>query len=94
MRREHLDILVSPAAVHLMFDAEVGGADHVVEVRQVVLQRPTLDLAIVTIGSAVAVRLVPVVRLKELLALALQVFFEDDAVQAQGFTRRVRGRSV
>ena len=79
VRRQHLDVVVSLAPVHLVLDAEVWEVDLVVDVRQLVLPCPALDLAGGPVRSTVAVRAVPVVRLEELLVLPLQVLFEDDA---------------
>ena len=51
----------------------------VVEVRQIVFARPVTDLVLVATRSAVAVGATAVGLLQELLVLALQVLFEDDA---------------
>jgi hypothetical protein len=65
--------------IHLVLDAVVGKVHLVVEVRQIVLARPVTDLILVAPRSAVAIRPGAVVVLQELLVLALQVLFEDDA---------------
>src|SRR4051812_33815146 len=51
----------------------------VVEVRQIVFARPVTDLVLVATRSAVAIGATAVGLLQELLVLALQVLFEDDA---------------
>ena len=79
VRREQLDVLVKFPAIDLVLDAVVGEMNLVVEVRQIVLARPVADLVLVAARSAVAVGAVAVVVLQELLVLALQVLFEDDA---------------
>ena len=70
---DHLDILVTVAPVEFVLDAEVGEADAVVEVRQVVLTRPAFDLAGVAIGSSIAVWPAAVLLLQPLLIFALEV---------------------
>src|SRR5690606_23430047 len=80
---EQLDVLVLLAAVDLVLDAEVGKVDLVVEVRQLVLTRPCTNLVVVSIRTAVAVSSSAVVLLQELLVLALQVLFEDDATDLE-----------
>jgi hypothetical protein len=52
----YLDILMTVAPVQFVLDPEVGEADAVVEVRQVVLTRPAFDLVAIAIGSSIAVR--------------------------------------
>ena len=79
VRREQLDVLVAFAPIDLVLDAVVGKVHLAVEVRQVVFARPVADLLLVAVRSAVAVGAVAVVLLQELLVLALQVLFEDDA---------------
>jgi hypothetical protein len=88
--REQLDVLVEFAPVDLVLDAVVGEVDLPVEVRQVVVVRPRADLVLVTIRAAIAVGPPAVVLLKELLVLALQVLFEDDApnIEPVGSSRR------
>jgi hypothetical protein len=68
---DHLDILVTLAPVQFVLDAEVGEADAVVEVRQVVLTRPAFDLAGIAIGSSVTVWPAAITLLEPLLILAL-----------------------
>jgi len=76
---ENFNVLVTVAAVEIVFDPEIGKVHPGVEVRQVVFTRPVFDLALVTIGPAVAVRVVAVVLLEKLLILAPQITFEDYA---------------
>ena len=83
VRREELDILVEFPAIDLVLDAIIRKVHLAVEVRQVVFSRPIADLVLVTVGSAVAVSAIPVVLLQELLVLALQVLFEDNAADLE-----------
>ena len=79
VRCEELDVLVKFPAVDLVLESVVGKMHLVVEVRQIVVARPVADFVLVTAGSAVTVGAVAVVVLQELLVLALEVLFEDDA---------------
>jgi hypothetical protein len=100
--REQLDVLVEFPPVHFVLDAVVGKVDLLVKVRQIVLARPVADLVLVAAWSAVAVRMVAIVVLQELLVLALQVLFEDDAsdleavvlVSKTGFLLAKRGVEI
>jgi hypothetical protein len=67
------------APVDLILDPVVREVDLAVEVRQVMLARPLANLALVAVRTAVAIDPAAVVFLQELLVLALQVLFEDDA---------------
>src|SRR4029078_5538058 len=58
-----------------------------VEARQVALARPLAGLVLVAAGSAVAVGPVAVVRLQDLLVLALQVVLQDDAADLEAIVR-------
>jgi hypothetical protein len=49
------DVLVMLAAIELVLDAEIREVDVVAEVRQVMFGGPTLDVARVAIGPAIAV---------------------------------------
>jgi hypothetical protein len=75
-----LDVFVLVAPVQLVLNPEVGEVDLVVEVRQLVLVRPALDLARVAIGAAVAVRSAAIMFLEPLLILAFELLVEDDAM--------------
>lgn len=76
---EQLDVLVVFAPVHLVLDAVVREVNLAVEVRQVVFARPVANLALIAVGTTVAVCPAAVVFLQELLIFALQILFEDDA---------------
>jgi hypothetical protein len=76
---DDLDILMTLASVQFVLDPEVGKADAVVEVRQVVLTRPAFDLAAIAIGSSIAVWSAAVPLLEPFLILALELVVEDDA---------------
>jgi hypothetical protein len=79
VRRHDFHVEVSVLTVELVLNADVGKMHPVVEVRQVVLACPLLDLAVVAIGPPITVRAVAIPLLKELLALPLQLAFEDHA---------------
>ena len=54
--RDHLDVVVGPAAVGLLiFDTEIGEVELVVEVGQVALEGPVADFLLRPIGMAVVV---------------------------------------
>ena len=53
--------------------------DDLVEVREVVLSSPFFDLALVAIGSAVAVGPAAIVLLQPFLVFVLEFVIEDDA---------------
>ena len=79
MRRKELDVLVKLSAIELVLDSVVGEMNLIVEVRQIVFTRPATDLVLVATRAAVAVGATAVGLLQELLVLALQVLFKDDA---------------
>lgn len=79
MGREEFDVLVKFPTIDLVLDSVVWEMHLVVEVGQIVFARPVTDLVLVTSRSAVAVGAIAVGLLQELLVLALQVLFEDDA---------------
>jgi hypothetical protein len=79
VRRKELDVLMKLSAIELVLDSVVGEMNLVVEVRQIVFARPVTDLVLVATRAAVAVGATAVGLLEELLVLALQVLFEDDA---------------
>jgi hypothetical protein len=63
MEGRNLDVVVVAAAVDLLvFDAQVREMDLVFEVRQVVLERPLLNLPFVAIGVSVVVVAVTIPR--------------------------------
>ncbi len=76
---DDLDILMTLASVQFVLDPEVGKANAVIEVRQVVLTRPAFDLVAIAIGSSIAVWPAAVPLLEPLLILALELVVEDDA---------------
>ena len=80
MDGDDLDVLVVAAAVDLLvFDPQVGEMDLLVEVREVVFERPFLDLPRVAIRVAVVVVAVPIALVQPLLVLALELVVQDDA---------------
>jgi hypothetical protein len=93
--RGYFDVVVIPAAVWLLiFDPQVGEMDLVIEVREVVLERPGLNLFRVAIGMAVVVIAVAIPLVEPLLIVALELVVEYDAIDARaalleafGFTK-------
>src|SRR6266851_4544102 len=74
MQGDHLDVHVVPASVGLLvLDARVREMDLLVEVRQVVLAGPFLDLVWVAIGVAVIVVAVAIVLMEPLLIVAFEL---------------------
>jgi hypothetical protein len=81
--RGYFDVVVIPAAVWLLiFDPQVGEMDLVIEVREVVLERPGLNLFRVAIGMAVVVIAVAIPLVEPLLIVALELVVEYDAIDA------------
>ncbi len=52
---DDFDIFVTVAAIQFILDAEVGEMDAIIEVRQVMVVRPALNLPRVAIRAAVGV---------------------------------------
>jgi hypothetical protein len=83
MLRHDLDVIVVPAAVHfLILDAQVRKVDLIVEVRQVVLERPDPDLFVSPIRMSVVVGAVAVPFVKPGLVVTLELVIEDDSIDA------------
>jgi len=79
--RQDFDAFVCPTPVELLvFDPQVGKMHLVVEVRELVLERPLFDLARVSVRVAVVVVVVSIALVQPLLVLALQLVVEDNAV--------------
>jgi hypothetical protein len=76
---DDLDVLVTLETIHVVLDPEVGKVNRLLEVRQVVLVRPLLDLTRVAIGPPIAVRPAAVSLLEPFLVFALELLLEDDA---------------
>jgi len=78
-----LDILVahSPVELHVL-DTQIWKVDLVVEVRQVVVRGPLLDLVCGAIRVSVMVITVPVALVQPSLIVALELVVEDDAFDA------------
>ena len=51
--RDYLDVFVTESSIELVLEAEIRKVDRLVEVRQVVLARPLLDFARVSVRSPV-----------------------------------------
>ena len=72
---------MAPTAVQLLvLDPQIGKMHLVVEVREVVLERPLLDLAWVSVRMAVVVVVFTIAFMQPLLVLALQLLVQDDVV--------------
>lgn len=78
MNGEHLDIQVlMPAIELLVFDADIREMNLFVEVRQVVLLCPLLDVALVAIGMTVVVVAVTIALVQPLLVITLELVVQD-----------------
>ena len=79
-----LDVLVILPLVPLpIFDAQVGEVHLVIEVRQVVLVRPSADLFISPIGVSVVVGALAVALVEPRLVLTLELVVENDPFDAR-----------
>jgi len=87
MLRDDFNVLVQLASVDHVLDAEIWEPDAVIEVRQLVLASPLLDLARVSVWTAVAVGTTTVVFLQPLLVLALQLMVENNAADFAASSR-------
>jgi hypothetical protein len=73
----NLEILPPDVAVHvLVFDPNVWEVDLVIEIRQVALTRPFLDLFHRAIGAAITVAIASIALLQKSLVLASQLAVE------------------
>ena len=78
--RGDLDVLLArPPVLVLPLDADIGKVNLLVEVRQVVLDRPEGDLFGIAVRAPVAVVAVSIALLQEALVLALELVVEDGA---------------
>jgi hypothetical protein len=66
----HVDVVSVPVSIPVL-DTHVGEVHLIVEVRQVMLPRPFLDLARVSIGMAVVIVALAVAGMQPLLVLTL-----------------------
>ena len=83
MDRRDLDILVIPPAIGLfVFDPHVREMDLVIEVGEVVVVRPFLDLVSGAIGPPIGVAAVPISLVQPLLVLTLELVIEDHPIDA------------
>jgi hypothetical protein len=71
--RQNLDVFVIMAPVNLVFETHVREVHVSIEVRQIVLKCPVLDLSWIAVGAAVAVAIAFV---QPLLVLALELVIE------------------
>src|ERR1700682_4035133 len=70
-----------------------GEMDLVIEVREVVIVRPFLDLVRLAIGPAIRIVAVPISLVAPLLVLTLELVVECDAVNACAALRKALGFS-
>jgi len=83
VRRDDFNVLAIPAAVRLLiFDADVREMDLLIEVGQVVLERPLTDFLGGAIGVTIVVVPLPVTFVEPLLLIALELVVEDYPVDA------------
>ena len=87
---EDLDVNVKLAPIELVLNPQVGEVNALVEIRQVVIARPLLDLLVVTVRPPVAVGTVPIVLLEEALVVALEFLLEDDAADLRALVSQAR----
>src|SRR5205085_3931796 len=79
-----LDVLPADIATRLLvLDADIRKVNLIVEVRELVLPSPFLDLLDRVIGSAVAVAVAAIASLQKPLVLAFQLAIELDAQDAR-----------
>jgi hypothetical protein len=90
--RDHFDVPVLTASVELVLDADVGKVHALVEIRQIVFARPSLDLARIPIRPTVAVGALAIARLQELLVLALELALHDDVPHVCAAFAKLAGR--
>ena len=88
---DDFDAQVVMAALELVLEADVGKVHALIEVREVVLARPLLDLARVPIGPAVAVRAVAIPFLQELLVLPLELALHNDVPDVRAALTELAG---
>ena len=67
----------------LVFDPQVGKVHLLVEVRQLVFERPPRDLRLVAIGMAVVVIALTIALVQPPLIIAFELVVEDDALDAR-----------
>lgn len=79
MLAHDLHVLMVVPPVTLVLDAEIWETNLLVDVREVVIPRPCLNLSSVAIRSPVALRIALVVLLKPFLILTPQIDFQHDA---------------
>jgi hypothetical protein len=79
----HLDVLVVQATVSfLILDPYVGEMHLVIEVREVVVERPITDFRFASIGVPVVVRALAIEFMKPRLVLTLELVVEHDSLHA------------
>jgi hypothetical protein len=87
-----LNISVIPSPIGLLvFDAHVGEMDLVIEVREVVVVRPFLDLVRLAIRASVGIVPVAIPFVQPPLVLTLEFVVEGDAIDAGAALREALG---
>ena len=82
--RDDIDVVVVQSVVGLLvLDAQVREMHFAVEVRQVVLEGPVVDLFGRAVRVAVVVATLPIALVQPALIVALELVVEDDAVDAR-----------
>src|SRR5437867_520232 len=74
--------MIQSAIGVLVFDPRVREMNVPIEVRQVVLASPVLNLRSIAVGTTIAVAAATIPLLQKLLVLALQVVVENDPLDA------------
>jgi hypothetical protein len=89
---QDLDVFVIVAPVNLVFETHVREVHVSIEVRQIVLECPVLDLSWIAVGAAVAVAIAFV---QPLLVLALELVIEHHSFNARiAFRKPLRDAQV
>jgi hypothetical protein len=90
--RRDLDISVIPTPIgFFVFDAEVGEMNLVMEVREVVLVRPLLNLVRLAIRASICIVSVPIALMQPSLVLTLQLVVDDDSIDTCATVREALG---
>ena len=90
VRSDDLNVYVKISPIELVLDSQVGEMNALIEVRQVVLARPVLDLVRGSIRPAVAVRAIPIALLEEALVVAFELLLENDTADLRALVSQAR----
>jgi hypothetical protein len=75
----HVFVIAAPVDLYVV-NPQIGEMDVLIEVREVVFERPLLDLPLVPIRVSVVVVAIPIALVEPLLILALELVVQDDAL--------------